>query len=141
MEKIDELLINQYAQEVIAIELILKRFNELTLDEKREYLSLFIGYFIIQSKPFDSDIPKAIEESKLKPTYTPCIMIKKGVATHNLLTISKLPEDELNKVLRLFLSIFKIAYLRRYEEEKENTNKWWYWDLSDKNNVDKILNR
>lgn len=66
-------------------------------------------------------------------------MIKKGVATHNLLTISNLPEDELNKVLRLFLSIFKIAYLRRYEEEKDGTYKWWYWDLSDKKNIDKIL--
>ncbi|WP_370526973.1 DUF5958 family protein [Bacteroides sp. 51] len=34
----------------------------------------YYGYFIIQSKPFDSDIPKAIEESKLKPKHQMCCL-------------------------------------------------------------------
>lgn len=46
MEKIDELLINQYAQDVVTIEPILERFNSLSLDDKKGYLSLLIGYFI-----------------------------------------------------------------------------------------------
>ncbi|NDV58961.1 DUF5958 family protein [Bacteroides sp. 519] len=142
MNIIDEILLNQYAQGVVTVEPVLERFNLLSLDAKKHYLAIFIGYFIIQAKPVDNDIEQAISDSKLKPTYTPCVLLRKGVATHHLLKIANLPEYELNKVMRLFLALFRIAYLRRYTIEKGNpndTSKWWYWDLSKQENIDIIL--
>lgn len=46
-------------------------------------------------------------------------------------TEQQLPNNELRKVIILLLSVFKIAYRRRYEQERDNPDKWWYWDLSD----------
>jgi len=135
----EELRIDLYGQNLISIEDMLNFFSLFEIEEKREYLEEIIS-LINQSKPFDEDIAVAIKESGLKSTYTPCVMLKKGVATHNLILISKLPENELDKVLTLFLSLFRIAYLRRYSQEKGNPEKWWYWDLSDEDTVQKILN-
>lgn len=136
----DDILLNQYAQNLVSADILLERFNILDLEHKRKYLSIFIGYFIMQSKPINTDIQEAIINSKLNPTHTPCVLlIKGGVATHNLLKISNLPEYELNKVFRLLLSLFRIAYLRRYELEKGHPEKWWYWDLSDQKTVERIL--
>ena len=50
-----------------------------------------------------------------------------------------LPENEIGKIFILFMSIFRIAYSRRFKEEMNNINKWWYWDLSDNSNVERIL--
>lgn len=50
-----------------------------------------------------------------------------------------LPENEMGKIFILFMGIFKIAYSRRFKEEMNNINKWWYWDLSDNSNVERIL--
>ena len=53
-----------------------------------------------------------------------------------------LPEYELNKafvLFLLFLSLFRIAYQRRYQREKNHQDKWWYWDLSDNEKVNEII--
>lgn len=108
------------------------------LQKNRSFLKEIICYFIQQSKAKDEDILDAIEMSNLKPTYTPSVMIKKGVTTSNLEKIAELPEKELEKVFVLFLSVFKIAYQRRFLIEKNTPKKWWYWDMSDENNIAKI---
>lgn len=92
----------------------------------------------MQSKPTNDDIQPAISASKLKPTFTPCVLLRKGVATHNLNCIIELPENELTKAYTLLLSLFRIAYGRRYDVEKGHPGKWWYWNLSDEDNIEAI---
>ena len=46
---------------------------------------------------------------------------------------------ELEKVLILLLNLFKIGYNRRFQKEKNNPDKWWYWDLSDDKKIN-LLN-
>lgn len=134
----EEILINKYGQGIITIDSMLNLFNSFNIENKRNYLEEIL-HLILQSKPNDNDIKPAIEQSKLRPTYTPCILLKKGgVATHNLRKLVNLPDNEQQKVLTLLMSLFKIAYQRRFNEEKNNPGKWWYWDLSDKNNILKI---
>lgn len=140
MNREDEILVNKYGQSLILIEQLTDKFSLLDLPQKELFLNDIL-YLIMQSKPKDEDIEPAIKESKLKSTYTPCVLIKKGVANHNLQKLLKLPENELNKVLVLLLTLFKIAYKRRFEIEKNNPDKWWYWDLSDNGKVAMILNR
>ncbi|TSJ46565.1 DUF5958 family protein [Fluviicola chungangensis] len=133
----EEILINKYGQGLLNSTELLSNFNTLDLKKKRLFLS-DMTFLIMQSKPNYDDIETIISESKLKPTYTPCILLKKGIEYHNLNKIIELPENELDKVFLLFLSAFKIPYQRKFNEEKEDSNKWWYWDLSDEKKVTEI---
>lgn len=134
----NEILFNKYGQSLIELEFLLKKFEGLDIMSKRSFLNEVI-FLILQSKPKEEDIELAITNSGLKPTFTPCVLLKKGVTNHNLEKLAGLPETELNKVFLLFSSLFKIAYKRRFEIEKNNPNKWWYWDLSDEENLSKIF--
>lgn len=134
----EEILINKYGQGLVDNTELLSNFNILGSEKKRAYLT-DMTFLIMQSKPSDNDIETVISDSKLKSTYTPCILLRKGVATHNLNKIIALPENELEKVFLLFLNLFTIPYRRRFKEEKNHPNKWWYWDLSDEHKVEMIL--
>jgi transcription initiation factor IIE alpha subunit len=140
MDLKNEILINKFGQNLVKIDHLNKEFDTLSLLEKREYLHELI-FFILQSKVSNSDIDLAIIKSGLKPTFTPCVLLKKrGVNNNSLLSILNLPDNELNKVLYLFLNLFQIGYEKRYNIEQNNINKWWYWDLSEPNIEDKIYN-
>ena len=134
----EEILINQYGQYLISENEILIRFNKLTDSQRKEYL-LDIIELILQSKPKISDIEAAIESSQLRSTYTSCVLlVRDGIKYHNLKRIADLPLFEQSKSLILFLNLFRVAYQRRYKEEKTQSNKWWYSDLSDEKNVEFI---
>lgn len=129
-----ELLINKYGQGLIQAEDVWRVFEQLDYNEKEDF---FIGmlYLIMQSKSQDEDVEEAISSSQLKPTFTPCVLLTKGVSHHNLLRIIGLPENEWRKILYLLLALFRIAYRRRFKAEFNNPDKWWYWDLSDENKI------
>ena len=134
----DEILVNKFGQGLVAIEQLTEDFSLLEVFQKKEFLNGFL-YLIMQSKPKKEDIEPAMLDSGLKPTFTPCILLKKGVANHDLEKLVNLPENELTKVFVLLLSLFKIAYKRRFAVEKDNPDKWWYWDLSDNEKVEMIM--
>jgi hypothetical protein len=136
----DEILVNKFGQGLVAIEQLTEDFSLLEVFQKKEFLNGFL-YLIMQSKPKKEDIEPAMLDSGLKPTFTPCILLKKGVANHDLEKLVNLPENELTKVFVLLLSLFKIAYKRRFAVEKDNPDKWWYWDLSDNEKVEMIMKR
>ncbi len=134
-----EILINQYGQNLISIEVLLENYKISDIENKRIYLHHLVT-LIIQSKCMNSDISQAISNSNLKKTFTPCVLLEGGeVKYYNLKKIISLPDYELDKTLVLLLHLFKIGYNRRFQQERNNPNKWWYWDLSDDKNVKKIL--
>lgn len=126
MELLKEIQVNKFGQNLVEINDLSNVFSLLTLNEKKEFLNDIL-FLIMQSKPKEEDIENAIKESNLKKTYTPCILIQKGVANHNLKKLLELPENEINKSFILLLHLFKISYSRRFEIEKNDENKWWYW--------------
>ncbi len=136
----DEIFVNKYGQGLVVIEELINRFHLLDWPKKKAFLNDVL-YLIMQSKPKEEDTELAIKESGLKPTFTPCVLLRKGVANHHLMKIVGLPEIELNKAFTLLLNLFKVAYKRRFEIEKNNPDKWWYWDLSDSKKVEKIINQ
>lgn len=139
MKREYEISLNQYGQGLISIEKIQSIFNTFSKNDKLCFLKGLIN-LIQQSKVQDSDIEPAIVHGDLKPSYTACVMIKKGGSkTYNLLKLLDLPEYEMGRSLILLLNLFQIAYLRRFLIEKNNPDKWWYWDLSDPQTVEKIL--
>ncbi|WP_294549285.1 DUF5958 family protein [uncultured Bacteroides sp.] len=133
-----DILINQYGQNLVLIEALVDGYKRLNPIDRKMYLHHLIT-LIIQSKSEDMDIPQAIENSYLKKTFTPCVLLKNGgVKYHNLKKIIELPDHELEKALVLLLNLFKIGYNRRFQKEKDNPDKWWYWDLSNEKNIDVI---
>lgn len=138
MMKIEhEILVNKYGQELVNTEQFLNLFRSFDMRSQKVFLSEII-FLILQSKPKEKDVEPAIISSGLKYTYTPCVLLKKGVADHNLEKLVNLPENELTKAFVLLLSLFKIAYKRRFVVEKDNPDKWWYWDLSNETNINRI---
>ena len=133
-----EILINKYGQGLIPLSVLQEEFDAYSLYQKRSFLQE-MSFLIIQSKPKEEDVDLAIKKEKLKSGYTPCVLLKKGISSYNLERVIKLPENEMGKIFILFMGIFKIAYSRRFKEEMNNINKWWYWDLSDNSNVERIL--
>ncbi len=134
----DQVLVNQFGQGLIAIDQLTADFSLLEIMTKRKFLNELL-FLIMQSKPEEGDIEPAIIKSDLKSTFTPCVLLKRGAANHNLKKIVNLPEYELTKAFVLLLSLFKIAYERRFNDEKDNPHKWWYWDLSDHEKLEKIM--
>lgn len=134
----EEILLNKFGQGLVRIQQLIEKFELLDALRKREFLKDFL-YLIIQSKPKKEDIQQAIVDSRLKLTFTPCVLLRKGVASHDLEKLVNLPENELTKSFILLLSLFKIAYNRRFTLEKNNPDKWWYWDLSDDKRIKIIL--
>lgn len=126
----EEILLNKFGQDLVEIEQIIHNFMGIDRSQKRNFLNDLV-HLIIQSKPQNSDIEMAIKHSGLKSTHTPCVLLRKGVAPHQLFKILELPDAEVSKSLVVLLSLFKVAYNRRFEIERGNPNKWWYWDLSD----------
>ena len=126
----NEIIVNKYGQDLLSLqELMNFHYVKISTEAKRMYLNDVIN-LIIQSKPIIEDIPNAIKNSQLKETYTPCVLLKKGISYSHLSKIIHLPENELEKAAVLLLNLFKIAYKRRYFQEKDKTDKWWYKDLS-----------
>lgn len=132
-----EILVNKYGQELVNTELLLNLFGSFDMNSRKVFLSEIL-FLILQAKPKEEDIEPAIINSGLKATYTPCVLLKKGVANHNLEQLVNLPENELTKAFILLLSLFRIAYKRRFAVEKDNPDKWWYWDLSYEENINRI---
>lgn len=133
-----ELLINKYGQNLIPIEVLVDDYHMLDDARKRLYLEHLVT-LITQSKATDEDIVQAIKNSCLKSTLSPCVILEKGgTKYHNLKKIIDLPNYELDRTLILFLNLFKIGYYRRFQEERNNPDKWWYWDLSDEKMIRNI---
>lgn len=134
----DEILVNKFGQGLVTIEQLTEDFRLLEMIKKKEFINELL-FLIMQSKPRNEDIEPVIVNSGLKSTFTPCVLLKKGVVNHNLEKITNLPENELTKAFVLLLNLFKIAYMRRFIDEKDNPGKWWYWYLSDNEKVEIIM--
>ncbi|MGS2764560.1 DUF5958 family protein [Sinomicrobium sp. M5D2P9] len=139
MERYSKININKFAQNIIDINTLFEFFAHKKVKEKRIFLREFVYYFLIQSKPENVDVERAIIDSSLKTTYTCCVLLKKfGVNKIGLEKILELPENELGKAFVLLLNLYKIAYNRKYLEEKNNPDKWWFWDLRDVQNLKRL---
>ena len=89
-----EILINQYGQDLLSLEELMQTsFLNLSNEYQRTYLKDVVN-LIIQSKPQDEDVPLAIQMSQLKETYTPCVLIRKGISYAILSQRASLPNNE-----------------------------------------------
>lgn len=131
----EEIIINQFGQGVRSVADLLDEFTQLDEDQRR---SRFVHFYcqVCDFRLADSDIEQALADCSLKvtdPTYDYLKLHRLKTGLKGIIWIPDTgnpPEGGLGKPYELLLRLFKKDFQRRFELEKENPSKWWYWDLS-----------
>lgn len=76
-----------------------------------------LAYLCLQAHPVPQEIDAAIDESKLKPTFTPCVLMRSHTISVAIRIITDLPNSENIKSFRLLISLLAISDRRRREAE------------------------
>lgn len=125
-----QLRLNQYAQSYREIQDAKYWFESLATIDQLEVLRE-LSYLVLQAGANDKDVNEAIEYSRLKKTFTPCILLLKGNLKVQLSKILGLPPAEHTKSLLLLISLLSIADKRRRDTScSGGCSHWWHKDLS-----------
>lgn len=132
----DELLIVQFAQGIYPKANLLNSFRQ--LDETKQYRQLFdITALLQQLKLTDAEIEQANARSSSDTPSTP-VLIQYTKLNKNGLRIN-ITEGELDNSYTIMLDLFKEAYQRPFDQEKDSSTSWIYQDLSSGETVQGIL--
>lgn len=98
------------------------------LEEAEQVLLLHdLAICYAQSHPTDEIVELGLQKSKLKPTFTPCVIILKFRMREALVKIMELPKSERIKSFCLLLSVFSIAdKVRRDQYCKDGCEHEWH---------------
>jgi len=105
-------MVNRFAQGMISENELLAWYDRLDTAGKRELFSA-LRAAVHQSHPRPHEVQQGIQRARLKPTFTPCVLLLRfpfGIAVAKIL---QLPEDEWRKSLRALAHIFALADERR----------------------------
>ncbi|MDH5229501.1 MAG: DUF5958 family protein [Gammaproteobacteria bacterium] len=111
-----ELYINKLAQGFASIEDGMKWF-EASDDVQKQDIMRSLDMCIFQSHPTTEDIVQGIKFSKLKETYSPCVLVKEkplNEARQKVLGMRGLDQE---RAFKLFVAIFSNADKRRRDSE------------------------
>ena len=138
MNLADEITINQIQQELISQEDAKNWFLSFPTAGQQDILQR-LSYMTIQAGAREEDVSLAITKSKLRATYTPCVLLSKGRLKEQMAKILKLPDSESIKTFFLLISLLAIADARRYDKYcQDGCSHWWHRDLSDRKILDEI---
>ena len=138
MNLADEIAINQIQQELISQQDAKNWFLSFPTEAQQEILQR-LSYMALQAGARETDVSLAIAKSKLRPTYTPCVLLSKGRLKEQMAKLLKLPNSEFIKAFFLLISLLAIADARRYSKYcQDGCSHWWHRDLSDSNVLNEI---
>ena len=118
-----DIYLNQIGQKIIDLKEASSWFEKLMFDDQLEVLRRYT-FFVSQMGGVGSDAQKAIEMSKLKKTYTSCILLKKYTREDKLgsnglrmalFKIINLPKNENWKSFILLSFLYMVIFERKYE--------------------------
>ncbi len=112
-----DLKINKIAQNIIPKDEGVKWFEKQVQNDIGSTILGQLSMFIQQAHPKPDEVEKAIQISKLKPTFTPCVLITSKSLKDALHKIVYLPKEEQLKSFKLLISLLSIA-----DERRRNTN-------------------
>ena len=138
MNLADEIAINQIQQELISQQDAKNWFLSFPTEAQKEILQR-LSYMALQAGAREADVSLAIAKSKLRPTYTPCVLLSQGRLKEQMAKLLKLPASEFIKAFFLLISLLAIADARRYSKYcQDGCSHWWHRDLSDRHVLDEI---
>jgi len=134
----DSITLNQIAQRTCRIDGD-EWFSTVSTQYKKDILRK-LAHMIIESHPSGDIVQRAIIESGLKATITPCVLLSKGDIRLQLAKIVNLPSDEYARAFRLLISLFRLAdNERRSIYCHAGCDHWWHLDLDKPEVVQRII--
>ncbi len=120
-----ELKINLISQGEESLEEGLKWFDDATEKDRKEIMRS-LDLCVHQSHPNKEDIEVGIENSGLKETYSPCVLIRSKPFNEVRQKILKMPLLDQRRAFIMLISIFSVADARRKSEQCANgcTHEW-----------------
>jgi hypothetical protein len=128
----DAKMLNRVAQGRLPFADAVRWFEALAETEQPGWLRA-IALMCHQSHPLPEEIDPAITLGDLKPTFTPCVMVRTAVRPeHALDRIADLPTDERQKAFRLMFALYCIADTRRRQTQCKNgcSHEWHNFDTN-----------
>lgn len=121
-----ETLLNELAQRRRASDEGVRWFDALDESQMRRVLYKLAGY-ITQAGAGPDDVRQGIEESGIKPTATPAVVLSRPGLAQRLATVTNLPESELRTTFCLLIAIYAVADRRRRESKcGDECTHWWH---------------
>ena len=109
----EEMLLNQVAQKRKPWADAITWFESVPSPQQEIELRK-LAYICHQAHPRAEEIDSAITLSGLKPTHTPCVLVRNAPVPENTFhRLIALPEEERQKTFRLLLGLFCVADTRR----------------------------
>ncbi|WP_437814646.1 DUF5958 family protein [Sorangium sp. So ce1078] len=119
-------LLNELAQGFVTNEEGRHWFSQLAEGEQRDVLGK-LWFFAAQAGARESDVDVAIARAQLKPSFTPCVLLRNGPLKVQAAKVLGLPSAENEKSFRLLSAMFQVADERRRKEEcKDGCSHWWH---------------
>src|SRR6266496_4487195 len=108
----DAKMLNRVAQGGLPFAEAVRWFGCLPEAEQQSWLRT-IAFMCDQTHPHREEVDSAIKVGELKPTFTPCVMLRAAARPEDALSrIVNLPADEREKVFRLVFALYCIADTR-----------------------------
>ena len=131
-------ILSKYAQGGVVFNSFYGTLKFFKPPERKIFLSQIIE--LIGHFPMDDSVANlALKQSGLSATCAACLLLKEGTNEIQLQKILGLPESELESSFKLLLTLFTVGYQPAYQKNKNDANKFWYWDYSDAENALKLL--
>jgi len=128
-----DIILNNIAQDKISIEEGIMWFDNKSIIEQRQIVTL-LRVYLEQSHPQQKLIDEAIPSVPLKQTMTPIVIFKTNPFKIATIKVNDLPDDEMKKAFITFISLFKVSdTFRRVNWCKGECNHDWH-------NLEKVSN-
>jgi hypothetical protein len=127
----DDILINQWVQEIKATSVLVEWFESGTPDRRLELLRHLLN-LCNQARVREEDSQMALVASKLNPRRSAGVILSKGATKSVLHKLSTLRKMDGGDAFVLLLHLLKIADERRRAAEGPGPcHHWWHRDLGD----------
>jgi hypothetical protein len=128
----DAKMLNRVAQGRLPFAAAVRWFESLPEAEQPGWLKT-IAFICHQTHPLPAEIDGAIVLAQLRPTFTPCVMLRTAARPeHALDRIAALPTGERQKAFRLMFALYCIADTRRRQTQCKNgcSHEWHNFDTN-----------
>jgi hypothetical protein len=123
-------ILNRVAQDRLPFTDAVRWFESLPETEQQPWLKT-IAFMCHQAHPFREEIDGAITLAALKPTLTPCVMLRSSTQIeHSVDCVATLPADERSNAFRLIFALYCVADTRRRQTDCRNgcSHAWHNFD-------------
>ena len=134
----ERILLNQIARGIVPLSEGEEWFRRLPPDRGKSVLRE-LSAMALQASFVPGDIAAAVERFGLVSGWTPCVLLGTGRPKVQMAKVLALPRDESERVFKLLIGLFSVADQRRRERCGEDCRHWWHSDLSDEDNVKRLL--